>query len=115
VPRLGLAVVEGRSMQPTLHPGDRVLVRYGATPRPGQLVVIRLPATTAGGPVLAVKRARRRDDEGWWVERDNPVEGVDSRSVGSIPDRDVVAVVVAGVWPPRTWRRAVRGRAAVRD
>jgi hypothetical protein len=46
-----------------------------------------------------VKRAVRRDPDGWWVERDNPAEGVDSWSVGAIPDADVVARVLGRVWP----------------
>jgi len=90
----GFAVVRGRSMQPTLHEGDRLLVRHGAVPREGRLVVVRLP-----DGVVAVKRATGRRDGGWWVERDNPAEGVDSWLVGAIPQRDVVAVVRARVWP----------------
>ena len=92
--RLGFAVVRGRSMQPTLYDGDRLLVRHGAVPRPGRLCVVRLP-----DGVVAVKRATRREPDGWWVERDNPAEGVDSWSVGTIAERHVVAVVVCRVWP----------------
>jgi phage repressor protein C with HTH and peptisase S24 domain len=92
--RVGLAVVRGRSMAPTLREGDRLLVRHGARPRPGRLVVVRLP-----DGVVAVKRATRREPGGWWVERDNPAEGVDSWSVGAIPDADVVARVLGRVWP----------------
>jgi hypothetical protein len=92
----GLAVVRGRSMQPTLYDGDRLLVRHGAVPREGALVVVRLP-----DGVVAVKRATMRRDGGWWVERDNPAEGVDSWQVGAIPERDVLAVVRARVWPLR--------------
>jgi phage repressor protein C with HTH and peptisase S24 domain len=91
--RLGLAVVRGRSMQPTLCDGDRLL-RHGAVPRLGDLAVVRLPEG-----VLAVKRVTRREPGGWWVERDNPREGVDSWTVGAIPDPDVVAVVLLRVWP----------------
>ena len=40
---------------------------------------------------MAVKRATRREVDGWWVERDNPREGVDSWSVGTIPEEAVVA------------------------
>jgi signal peptidase I len=94
--RLGLAVVRGRSMRPTLREGDRLLVRHGADPEPGRIVVVRLP-----GGVVAVKRATRREPGGWWVERDNPREGVDSWTVGAIADEDVVAVVVCRLWPPR--------------
>ena len=98
----GVVVVRNRSMQPTLYDGDRLVVRHGALPRPGDLVVVRLP-----GGVLAVKRATLRqpvgDGYGWWVERDNPAEGVDSWRIGAVPDSDVVAVVRTRLWP---WRRA---------
>jgi len=90
----GFAVVRGRSMLPTLRDGDRLLVRHGAVPRDGRLVVVRLP-----DGVVAVKRATGRRDGGWWVERDNPAEGVDSWLVGAIPDADVVAVVRARLRP----------------
>lgn len=91
----GLAVVRGRSMQPTLWDGDRLLVRYGAPARVGRLAVVRLP-----DGVVAVKRVARREPDGsWWVERDNPAEGVDSWSAGAIPDADVIARVVGRVWP----------------
>jgi signal peptidase I len=103
----GMAVVRGRSMLPTLRDGDRLLVRHGAVPRDGRLVVVRLP-----DGVVAVKRATGRRDGGWWVERDNPDEGVDSWLVGAIPERDVVAVVRARVWP--LVRRARGGTAAHR-
>jgi len=85
-------------MQPTLYDGDRLLVRYGVAPRSGGLAVVRLP-----DGVVGVKRVRRERD-GWWLERDNPGEGVDSWSVGAIPDADVVARVYLRLWPVR--RRA---------
>jgi hypothetical protein len=83
-------------MEPTLHAGDRLLVHYGARPRSGRLAVVRLP----GRPV-AVKRLGRRVEDGWWVERDNPAEGVDSWLVGVIPDEDVLACVLVRLWPIR--------------
>jgi hypothetical protein len=98
--RWGLAVVRGRSMEPTLREGDRLLVRHGATPRIGRLAVVRLPS----GPV-SVKRVTRRDQDGWWVERDNPREGVDSWQVGAVQPDGVVAAVVCRVWPWRWVRR----------
>jgi hypothetical protein len=102
---IGLAVVRGRSMLPTLREGDRLLVRWGGTVRAGALVLVRLPDRP-----LSVKRAVRREADGWWVERDNPAEGVDSWLVGAIPEGDVVAVVLARLWPrPRPLRsRRVR-------
>jgi signal peptidase I len=99
----GMAVVRGRSMQPTLYDGDRLLVRHGALPRVGDLVVVRLP-----DGVVAVKRATFRErvggEPGWWVERDNPAVGVDSWTVGAVPDSRVLAVVATRLWPPRRAR-----------
>jgi type IV secretory pathway protease TraF len=92
-------------MLPTLEAGDRLLVRYAAPITPGRLVLARLP-----DGVLAVKRATERrvtgaGEPGWWLLSDNPDEGVDSRHRGAIPERDVVGVVVARVWPrPRLGR-----------
>lgn len=100
---LGMAIVRGRSMEPTLRDGDRLLVRYGDRPRPGRIVVVRLP----GRPV-SVKRAVREVEGGWWVERDNADEGVDSWLVGAVPTEDVVGCVVCRLWP--VFRRRPAGR-----
>ncbi len=86
-------------MLPTLADGDRLLVRWGGTPRSGRLVVVRLPDADDGPRPVAVKRATRRETGGWWVERDSAGEGVDSWQVGAIPDDDVLAVVLGRVWP----------------
>jgi len=92
-PRWGLARVHGRSMQPTLYDGDRLLLDHRRTPAPGDVAVVRLP-----DGVLAVKRLEMLADDGWWVTRDNPDEGVDSWTLGA-PVREVVAVAVVRVWP----------------
>jgi len=102
--RLGMAVVRGRSMEPTLRDGDRLLVSYAGQPRTGDLVLVRLPDRSAP----AVKRATFRDASGWWVERDNPGEGVDSWLVGAIPDAHVLAVVLGRLWPAPRLLRAKR-------
>lgn len=94
--RWGRLAVAGRSMEPTLHAGDWLLVRWGGRVRAGRLVVVRLP-----DGVLAVKRAFRRTPDGWWVERDNPHAGVDSWQVGAIGDVDLLGVVVLRYRPLR--------------
>ncbi len=90
----GLATVTGRSMEPTLYEGDRLLVHYGVPARVGSLVVVRLPDRP-----VAVKRLARAVEGGWWVERDNPGEGVDSWLVGAVADEDVLGRVVLRWWP----------------
>jgi hypothetical protein len=117
--RFGLATVRGVSMQPTLYDGDILLVRY-RTPRSrplaaGTLAVLRLPPGPDGtARPISVKRVTGpapSGQSGWWVERDNPAAGVDSWSVGAIADDDVLATVVAGLWPPRVlWRVTFRRR-----
>jgi hypothetical protein len=88
-------------MEPTLHEGDRLLVLYGARPRRGKLAIVRMPNDLKGAPrPLAVKRLSRRDPEGgdgWWVERDNPKEGLDSWTVGAIPAAGIRARVILRV------------------
>ncbi|MGV1007001.1 MAG: S24/S26 family peptidase [Dermatophilaceae bacterium] len=108
-PRVGFAVVAGRSMEPTLCDGDLLLVGWGMPVRPGRLALVRLPEGPDGPRVLAVKRVTGRDPGDatrWWVERDNPREGVDSWLVGGIPDTDVCARVLFRV--PRRLGRLAR-------
>jgi hypothetical protein len=84
-------------MEPTLHDGDLLLVGWGMPVRPGRLAVVRLPEGPGGPRGLAVKRVTGRDPGDparWWVERDNPREGVDSWLVGGIPEGDVRARVL---------------------
>lgn len=87
-------MVRGDSMQPTLRPGDRLLVRYGVRPAPGRVVVARF----ADGTVV-VKRAVERRGSGWWLLGDAAPVGVDSRHRGPVPDDAVLAVALARVWP----------------
>ena len=80
-------------------------MRYGARVRPGALVLARLADGT-----LAVKRASERRTTatgrpGWWLLSDDPSVGVDSRHRGPVADDDVLAVVLARVWP---WPRPLR-------
>ena len=103
-PRWGLARVVNDSMRPGLLPGDRVLLGYRRTPRPGDVVVARLP-----GDVVAIKRASERrttelGEPGWWLLSDNAEAGSDSRRYGAVSDDDVLAVAIRRIWP--LWRRA---------
>lgn len=97
---LGLVDVTGPSMVPTLRPRDVVLVRWGAAGRPGDLVVLRHPHDSGQ---RIVKRAVRRQGDGWWVLGDNPAASEDSRAFGAVPDHLVEGRVVLGVRPLR-WR-----------
>ena len=91
----GIVVVRGRSMEPALRDGDRLLVRWGARrARPGAVVVVRLPDRP-----LSIKRISFRQDGGWWVERDNPAVGVDSWHVGAVPERDLVGIALLRLAP----------------
>jgi nickel-type superoxide dismutase maturation protease len=92
---LGIVVVRGRSMEPTLHEGDRLLVRWGRRrARTGAVAVVRLPDRP-----LSIKRLVFREGAGWWIERDNPAVGVDSWQVGAIPDDDLIGVALFRLGP----------------
>ncbi|MEP7036234.1 MAG: peptidase S24 [Actinomycetota bacterium] len=102
--------MHGRSMEPTLHEGDRLLVLYGARPHRGSLAIVRLPDDASGRPrPLAVKRLSCRDPDGsagWWAERDNPREGLDSWAVGAIPPDGILARVILRLPAPHLgWSR----------
>lgn len=94
VPRVGVAVVRGDSMRPTLSPGDRLLIAYDVRIRAGNVVVARFPDGT-----VVVKRAVERRTGGWWLLGDNPEAGVDSRHRGPIGDDDVWGVARLRLWP----------------
>ncbi|GAA1886067.1 S26 family signal peptidase [Lapillicoccus jejuensis] len=106
--RVGVVRVTGRSMEPSLHEGDRLVVLYGAPPVRGRLAVVRLPDGPDGPRPVSVKRVTGRapgEPGSWWVERDNHAEGLDSWTVGGIPRSDVLGVVVGRV-PDRLVRLA---------
>ena len=109
--------VVGPSMQPTLNPGDRVLVDLWSyrrrSPRPGEVVLLsgpashpgwlvkRVAATPAGGRGDPFLWPRRREPlHHWlWVVGDNPPESTDSRDFGTIPPGAVRGRVVFRYWP----------------
>jgi nickel-type superoxide dismutase maturation protease len=89
--------VTGESMLPVLRPGDRLLVRSGARIAPGDVVVARHPRQD----LLIVKRATRREADGWWLESDNQRAAgrQDSWDFGAVPDGLIVGRVVMRYWP----------------
>jgi hypothetical protein len=93
-------------MRPSLRPGDRLLVRYAVPVTPGALVLARFPDGTLTVKRATEPRSSRTGGPGWWLLSDNPGQGVDSRHRGVVEERDVVAVVLARLWPrPRRARR----------
>ena len=96
--------VADRSMEPALRPGDWLLVWRGpggrpVPIRPGQIVVARHPEEQ---DLLLVKRATRRDRDGWWLESDNRgVRAVDSRRFGPVAAGLIEGRVLVCYWPLR--------------
>jgi nickel-type superoxide dismutase maturation protease len=87
-------------MAPTLRNGDWWLVRRGARMRTGDVALIVHPLRP---DALIVKRLGSRDDDGWWVEGDNPAESEDSRSFGRVPEVNVLGRLALRYRP--VWRR----------
>ncbi|MFB6821565.1 nickel-type superoxide dismutase maturation protease [Streptomyces virginiae] len=110
-PRRRFEVVEvtGPSMVPTLLNGDRLVVRYGASVRPGDVVVLRHPLQQ---DLLVVKRAvERRPGGSWWVLGDNPYnETGDSTVFGPVPAELVLATAVLRFRPREEDQRSLRAR-----
>src|SRR5262245_57339136 len=79
--------VQDTSMQPTLRPGDRLLVATWLAPRQGDLVVLRDPDARAR---YAIKRVEALTERGEVVVRgDNVNVSRDSRHFGPLP-RDLI-------------------------
>ena len=97
VPRWGLDLVRGTSMLPTIRGWRRlVLVRYGAEPRLGDVVIVDRPDRPG---FHVIKRLTDRDARGWWVESDNRAATsvqADSWQFGHVADGQILGVVR---WP----------------
>jgi len=81
-------------MQPTLEPGDRVLVRrlgQTAAPSLGSVVVAWHPQRSG---LRLIKRLSRVDSTGLWLLGDNPTESTDSRQLGAVPANLLIGEVV---------------------
>ncbi|GGR75398.1 nickel-type superoxide dismutase maturation protease [Streptomyces nojiriensis] len=107
--RFEVVEVTGPSMVPTLLNGDRLVVRYGAAVRPGNVVVLRHPLQQ---DLLVVKRAvERRPGGSWWVLGDNPYnETGDSTVFGPVPAELVLATAVLRFRPREEDQRSLRAR-----
>ena len=92
-------MVKGDSMRPALGPGDRLLVRYGARPEPGAVVLARFADGTLAVKRVAYAATTASGRPGWFLLSDNADTGVDSRHRGPVPDPDVLAAVRLRVWP----------------
>ena len=81
-------------MQPTLEPGDRVLVRrLGRKPAPSleSVVVTWHPQRNK---LRLIKRLKSVEETGLWLLGDNPAESTDSRQLGAIPTSLLIGEVV---------------------
>ncbi len=107
--------VLGRSMEPTLRPGDRVLVDLWTyrhrPPRPGEIALLEGPGGTplvkrvaAGPPSPDTRPGLTLDPDDvtsprLWVLGDNPAESTDSRRFGPVPTTRFRGRVVLRYWP----------------
>jgi hypothetical protein len=95
--RLDAVVVRGRSMAPTLRPGDRLLIlRLSRPPRVGEVVLA--PDPRDDGREL-VKRVVAAGALGVTLHGDNPALSADARRFGSVPAADVRWRAVLRYWP----------------
>lgn len=83
-------------MEPTLQPGDRLVVLRWLPPRTGKLVAVSDPRD--GRPL--VKRVASLTRSSVLVTGDNPAASTDSGTFGGVPRRRVVGRVVYRYHPP---------------
>jgi signal peptidase I len=90
-------------------PGIRMIKRVGAVP--GDEVVLESPEDLRQAPPLPEGNEEQKgeprtlgDDE-YLLLGDNPYESTDSRELGSVRRRDILARAWLVYWPPDRWRR----------
>lgn len=84
-------------MEPTLHDGDRLIVRVGRRPVPGDLVVFDARDVVPGSSVAwMVKRAATVAADGSVTVRGDNPRSQDSRHFGVVPAESIVGVVRRG-------------------
>ncbi len=106
--------VLGRSMEPALRPGDRVIVDLWSyrtrPPEPGEIALLTGPdgiplvKRVASGPAVATPPPFALDPEDrtsarLWVLGDNRTESTDSRLFGPVPTTRFRGRVVFRYWP----------------
>ena len=82
-------------MQPSLEPGDRVLVRrlgQTAAPSLGSVVATWHPQQSK---LRLIKRLKSVEETGIWLLGDNPAESTDSRQWGAVPMKLLIGEVVS--------------------
>ena len=98
---LDAAIVQGRSMVPTLQPGDRLLVESWTyrqrPPRPGEVVLAADPRRPRRE---LAKRVAAVGPESLTLVGDG-ARSTDSRTFGAIPLENVKWRALARYWPPR--------------
>ena len=99
--RLDVVEVRGRSMAPTLLPGDRLLVAR-IRPRVGSVAVAHDPRDPRRE---LIKRVARIDASGVHLRGDNPAFSTDARAFGALPPGTVAWRALLRYWPrPRIGR-----------
>jgi nickel-type superoxide dismutase maturation protease len=101
--RVDVVEVRGRSMAPSLLPGDRLLVvRATRPPHLGEVVLASDPRD-AGREL--VKRIASLDRFGVALRGDNPAFSTDARTFGSIPASAIRWRAVLRYWPRERFGR----------
>ena len=86
--RFGFAVVEGHSMIPTYAPGERVLVRYGAAFKTGDVVLVDFSSR------IDIKRIKKIEGSQIFIEGDNAAVSIDSRQYGPVKESRILGKVI---------------------
>lgn len=99
--RLDVVEVRGRSMAPTLLPGDRLLIAR-IRPRAGDVAITADPRDPRRE---LIKRVARVDASGVYLRGDNAAFSTDTRAFGALPSDAVTWRAVLRYWPRRRMGR----------
>ena len=99
--------VTGRSMEPTLRPGDCLIATRDRASTKGVLVVVEHPehpgfemVKRVGGVPGDRVEGRLLGPDDYWLIGDNAAASSDSRTFGPVGARQIRGVVALRYWPP---------------
>lgn len=84
----GFAIIEGLSMVPSYAPGERVVVKYGATYSQGDVVLVNFKTR------IDIKRVEKIENGQVFVCGDNAAISVDSRQNGPVTQDQIIGKVI---------------------